>query len=110
MTESKVPGILAFDMMAKAEDNPEFPVIRVESMVTSTPYATHMPPKFPSDGAGSLGRKATLSEMELFVIATLTRGKLQGEPEHPNPVTSSPAAKRARFPVISVLVIARSPR
>jgi len=31
MTESKVPGILAFDMMAKAEDSPEFPVITFEN-------------------------------------------------------------------------------
>jgi len=31
MTESKVPGILAFDMMAKAEDSPEFPVITFDN-------------------------------------------------------------------------------
>ncbi len=31
MTESKVPGILAFDMMAKAEDSPEFPVVTFEN-------------------------------------------------------------------------------
>jgi len=31
MTESKVPGVLAFDMMAKAEDSPEFPVITFEN-------------------------------------------------------------------------------
>lgn len=31
MTESKVPGVLAFDMIAKAEDSPEFPVITFEN-------------------------------------------------------------------------------
>jgi acyl-coenzyme A synthetase/AMP-(fatty) acid ligase len=31
MTESKIPGVLAFDMMAKAEDNPDFPVVTFEN-------------------------------------------------------------------------------
>ena len=31
MTESKVPGILTFDMMAKAEDSPDFPVITFDN-------------------------------------------------------------------------------
>jgi len=31
MAESKMPSILAFEMMAKAEDNPEFPVITFEA-------------------------------------------------------------------------------
>ncbi len=31
MAESKAPGVLAFDMMAKAEDSPEFPVITFEN-------------------------------------------------------------------------------
>ena len=35
MTESKIPGVLAFDMMAKAEDNPDFAVLTFENL----PYA-----------------------------------------------------------------------
>ncbi len=31
MTESKIPGVMAFDMMAKAEDNPDFPVVTFEN-------------------------------------------------------------------------------
>ena len=31
MTESKSPGIFAFEMDAKAEDNPDFPVISFEN-------------------------------------------------------------------------------
>ncbi|MCP4690241.1 MAG: ATP-dependent acyl-CoA ligase [Desulfobacterales bacterium] len=31
MTESKMPGILAFDMMAKAEENPDFEVVTFET-------------------------------------------------------------------------------
>ena len=31
MTESRLPGILAFEMMAKAEDQPDFPVITFET-------------------------------------------------------------------------------
>jgi crotonobetaine/carnitine-CoA ligase len=31
MAESKIPGVMAFDMMAKAEDNPDFPVVTFEN-------------------------------------------------------------------------------
>jgi acyl-CoA synthetase (AMP-forming)/AMP-acid ligase II len=31
MTESKIPGVMAFDMAAKAEDDPDFPVITFEN-------------------------------------------------------------------------------
>ena len=31
MAESKIPGVLAFDMMAKADENPDFQIITFEN-------------------------------------------------------------------------------
>jgi crotonobetaine/carnitine-CoA ligase len=41
MTESKIPGVMAFDMMAKAEDNPDFPVITFENYPHSDEVLTY---------------------------------------------------------------------
>jgi len=41
MTESKVPGILAFDMIAKAEDHPDFPVLTFENHPHSDEVLTY---------------------------------------------------------------------
>lgn len=41
MTESKIPGVMAFDMMAKAGENPDFPVVTFENHPHSDEILTY---------------------------------------------------------------------